>query len=325
VRVKTLWFVLVVVAASIVTFAGVFALVAQPGPTDGALLWLGVTPLTVFVNGPMFLGLLLVYWDARRSAGARRYFSVALWIVSGLEALSVVAIVVYAVLAGAALWLPVVFIATGVSLTALVLVVAPRIGARSVARAPAPAAWTPVPRAEVMRKVRNAAITLVGTFVVAVVGLVFALPGETGGAVRLAAQFACFAASFVLIAYSVSLSRRLRDITGRDLGLTITVARVVLRGKPADLDDEGRAVAAKYAAVMPSVLGFQAAYLGLLWVGLAIQSAGFIESGMSPALSVPILAAFVLVVLIVIPLLVLRIRRASHYARAHADLLPAGG
>lgn len=327
-RVKTLWFVLVVVAASVLTLAGVLALAAQPGQTDGALLWLGVAPLVVFVNGPVFLGSLLIFWDARRSVGGRRYFVVALWIVSGLEALSAVAVVVYAVLAEAALWLPVVFIATGVSLTALVLVAAPRLGARSAAGSAAPGAWTPVPRAEVMRKVRNVAITLVGTFVAASVGLVFALPGETGEtgeAVRLAAQFACFAAALVLVGYSVSLSRRLRDITGRDLGLTTTVARVVLRGKPADLDDEGRVVAAKYAATMPVVLGFQVAYLGLLWCGLAIQSLGFSASGLSPALTVPTLLAFVLVLGVVLPLLVVRIRRASRYAREHADLLPVGG
>lgn len=323
-RVKALWLVLVVFVASILTVAGVLALVTQTARPDD-LLWLGILALTVFVYGPVFLGSLVVFWDARRSVEARRYVAVAFRIVLVLEALAAVAIVVYAMLEGAAVWLPVAFIATGAALTAVVVVLGPKVGEHRAARAPEPAVWSPVPRAEVVRKVRAAAISFVGTFVVVSVVLIVVLPGDAADALRLSAQLALFVAAMVFIGYSVALSRRFRDITGGDLGLATTVARVVLRGKAADLDREGRVAAAKYATLMPAVLGFQAAYLGLLWVGLAIQSLGFIRMGMSPAVTVPMLVAFVLVIGVVMPLMVVRIRRASRYAREHADLLPAGG
>jgi len=325
VRVKALWFALVVVITCALAFAGVLALVAQPPHPHGSLLWLGAISLAVFVSGPLFLGSLVVFWDARHSVEARRFLSVALWIVLGLDGVAAVAIVVYAVLAGAAPWLPIAFVATGAALTALVLILGPRIGRRVAARAPRPAVWTPVSRAEVVSKVRTAAVTLVATFVVSSAALLVALPGEAAAAVRVSAQLACSVGAVVLVVFALSLSNRVRDIMGRDLGRMTAVARVVLSGRPAELDDDERVAAAKYASVMPVVLAFQTAYLGLIVAGLGIQSLGLVGSAVSAATAVPIAASFVVVVAVVMPLMLTRIRRASRYAREHAALLPAGG
>lgn len=323
--VKALWFVVIVAVSVVLAFAGVFALVVQPEPASGALLWLGVGPLTVFIFGPVFLGSLVVFWDARQSVESRRYFAVTLWIVLGLEALAAVAIVVYAALAETALWLPVVFIAAGAAITGLVLALGPRAGERSAARAPAPTGWTPVPRREIVQKVRVAALTLVGTFVVFCVALLFVLPDEVATAVRFAAQLAFTVTAIVLIAYSLSLTRRVRDITGRDLGRTAKIARVVLRGKPAELSDDERVVAAKYAAAASVMLAFQIGYVCLIWAGIAVQQVGFLDTGLSPTLAVSVLVAFVAVIVVLMPLMVARVLRARRYAREHADLLPSSG
>jgi len=324
-RVKALWFVLIVAVSVVLAFAGVFALVVQPEPPSGTLLLLGVGPLTVFIFGPVFLGSLVVFWDARQSVESRRYFAVTLWIVLGLETLAAIAIVVYAVLAETALWLPVVFIAAGAAITGLVLAVGPKAGERSAARAPASSGWTPVARREIVHKVRVAAITLVGTFVVFSVVLLFVLPDELATAVRFAAQLAFTVTAIVVIAYSLSLTNRVRDITGRDLGRTAKIARVVLRGKPAELSDDERVVAAKYASAASVMLAFQVGYVCLLWAGIALQQVGFLDTGLSPALSVSVLVAFVAVIVVLVPLMVVRIRRASRYAREHAGLLPSSG
>jgi len=323
--VKVLSFVVLVIVATALMVAGGQAIaLVRPAPSAGEI-GLGVVPLTVFVFVPVYLGSIASYYDVRRSAKSRRYYRVYFWVAIALESLAAVATVVFAVVAGAPVWLPVIFIATAAVLLAIALTVGPKLVRRGESNAPTPTAWTPIERREISRKAWIVAVTFVVLLVVGLVLTALLLPHDVATGVQFALQFAAIIASIVCIVFSLPYARRVREETGRDLDRTTKIAKVVLRAKPLELDDDEQLVAAKYSAVVPTFLAFQLGYIGLLYLGLGSQQIRLLADGVDLGLSIPILIIFVVVIVVLFPLMIVRIRRARRYAREHAHLLPAAG
>lgn len=326
---KVLAFILSVVLAGALVFAGSLLLVvAAPDASPGVLV-LALVPLTVFLYGPTILGSIRAYWDVTGSDESRRYFALWYRIILALEVLAAVAIVLFTVLAGAPAWLPLVFITGGALLTVLALLVGRALRRRDVARAVAPPPWAAISRHEIVRKIAVIAIVFVAVLVIGIVvfTVLLSMSEKDVPTVALsllfAAEFAFFGASFACSIVTLPLNRRLRDSVGGDLGLLRKVGRVVLKAKPIDLNLEEQVKAAKYAVLVSVVFPFQLAIVVLLYAGFVLQQVQFLVTDIQSPFAVFFLIAFPVLLVVLVVLHAVRIRRARRYARQHADLVPA--
>jgi|GEM_PF-1499585 len=325
--VKVLAFVLSVLIATALVAAGTALIVIQSPSRSLGLDLVAIFALTAFVYGPLLLGSVTSYWDVRGSAGSRASFRRYLWVVLGIEALAAIAIVVYSVVAGTPIWFPIVFIVGGAVLTVVGLTIGRALHRHEQAHPRAEEPWRPVSRHEVSRKVLGIAVTFVAVFVVGLV--VFGLLGASDGAPSLgdqltfAFQFATIGAALTAILVSVPLNRRLRSTVGGDFGTIRTVGKVVLGNKKVELDHAGQVAAAKYATIIPTILGFQLSYLTLLYLGLGTQQVRMILGGRNEAFTIGFTILLIAFLVAFIPYVVVRIRRARTYAREHAELLPS--
>ncbi|WP_442542520.1 hypothetical protein ACSBOX_11250 [Arthrobacter sp. KN11-1C] len=324
---KVLAFIFSLVIATGLMLGGTILIFFQsPRHSMGPQL-LAIFALTVMTYGPLSLGSLTSYWNVRRTAGSHRFYKRWLWVVIGLEFLGAIAIITFAVVVQAPVWLPVLFIAGGIALTGLSLLMG-RLLRRHDEAHPLPPSWAPITRYEIQRKIAIIAITFVVVFAIAAVVLGVVGVGSHDAASQVGAQplfalaFALFAAGFACVIVSLPLSRRLRDAVDRDLGTIRKVAKVVLSNKKLDLDQSEQVAAAKYAAIIPTTLSFMLGYLILLYLGLGIQQMQHLISGQVDAFTIGFSAFLVAALLIFIPIYAVRIRRARIYARNHADLLP---
>jgi len=326
-RVKLLTLVVLVVVATALTAGGILLVFAVvPAPSSPALL-LAVGSLTVFVMGPLVLGVVAAYWDVRTSAEAAKHYLVYRRVVLGLEALAALAIVAFALLEQTSAILPLAFIAAGAVLTVLALVFGSKMNLGGDDRAAEPAGWRPVDRAQVVRSVWIAASTFAAVFALVAVLLASLAPAEFGLGERLvyALEAASIVTSVVCIVQSLTYSSRVRDLTRRDLGLTTKLAKAVLSAKRVELDDGERVLAVQYASLVSTLLGFQLAYFALLYTGITIQQVLLVGRDIEPEISIPILVLLVVALGLLFPQLIVRIRRARRYAREHGDLLPVTG
>ena len=296
---------------------------AGVGPLGIAL---AVGALSILIYGPVILGSLTAYWNVRRSEGATRYFRRYTLVILGLDALGVVAIILYAVITGAPAWIPALFIAVATVLMVAARLVGPWLLRRDEARPHPTDEWRPIGHREIMRKIVKIAATFVVTLAVGLVVFGLLLPArsdalEFGSAIFSSIQFAFIASAFAGIIVSLPISRQLRTVSDGDLGLTRRFGMVVLRNKSIELDARETALSARYAAVMSVVLSFQLTYFVLLYLGIGLQQVQGLVSGRMGVASIG-LPLFLLVALIVlVPLMLVRIRRARTYAAEHAHLL----
>jgi hypothetical protein len=98
---------------------------------------------------------------------------------------------------------------------------------------------------------------------------------------------------------------------------------VVLSRRPPSLPDADRTTAARYASLISIHFIFQLVYLSLLYVGIGLTQVKGLMDGNPSGVSTGLLILLVVMLLVVVPMSVLRIRRARRYAAAHADLLTA--
>jgi hypothetical protein len=333
--VKILAFILSIIVATALLMGALFLIIFTAPRHLGTGLGLvaGIAP-AIFIYAPLTLGSLTTYWDVRNSPASRRYYARWLWVTVGLEVLAAIALVVFAVVAPAPIWVALLVIGVGIVLT----IIAPVIG-RALLRydrkrrpdADADASWTPITRTEIAKKVRAVGITFLVAFIIAGVGFVV-LDATTsksgidaGDDVVYTLNLALIAAGFACVVVTLPLNRRLRESVTRDVGLLRKVSKVVLRGKQVDLTADEQKAAAKYAVVMPVILTFTLAYIALLYLGLALVQVRQLVSGEDLSGSGPIFLGLYAVVLVVFfPLYIVRIRRARRYAHDHADLLPTG-
>ncbi|WP_085367472.1 hypothetical protein [Leifsonia sp. NCR5] len=320
---KVLAFILSTVLGTALVAGGVLLIVTQSSRHSAGLDLLAIFALTILIYGPLVLGSLTSYWDVRGSQGSRSFFLRYLWVVVGLEVLAAVAIVLFAVLAGAPVWLPILFIAGGAVLTPLALAVGGLLQRHEQAHPRADDEWMPVGRREIQRKVLIVAGIFVAAYAVGVVAFGALLSPDIGGALVIALQFASLAAAVACIAFTVPLNRRLRSTVGGDLGTVRKVGRVVLSKKDLDLDPAERVAAAKYAAIVPTVLSFTLGWTTLLYLSIAVQQVRSIVEGQNAAFSVGLAVLLVAMLVFLVPYYAVRIGRAQRYAREHAAELTA--
>ncbi|MET4782731.1 hypothetical protein [Glaciihabitans sp. UYNi722] len=324
---KVLALVLAVLLADGLVIGGAFLLVGEGSP-DSALFLLAVASLTVFVYGPLILGSITAYWNVRKSPESRKYFAWWLGIVIGLEVLAAVAIVVYAILVEADVWLPIVFVGGGVVLTAVALLVGRWLLRREETHPAVEQLWAPISRKDILRRIRIVVITFAAILVVGMVvfTLLAGLIGDPRIGLSFAVQFAFTAAAIACVLVSLPMNRQLRATVSSDLGRLRKIAKVVIRGKQLELDDDEQVAAAKYSVLISITMPFQMGYLLLIYIAIGIQGVRSLVSGDSSAflivLSASTLVLFVAVLVIFFPLSFRQIRHARRYARDHADLLP---
>jgi hypothetical protein len=186
----------------------------------------------------------------------------------------------------------------------------------------------PVSGARIRRAIAIVAIVFAAVFVVGALGTtgLFSLsthPVRTGEVIAGGANLAFLAAAIACILVSLPFSRALRDASGRDIGRGVTLAKVVLRGRSSPLDDAGQRAAVRYALLAPTALAFQLGYVVLLYIGLGFQQLASMIDGDHDALPLSFLLVLGVVLVVIIPLFVARIRRARRYADEHGAALDA--
>ena len=313
-------YALMIVVATALTLGAALLIVFNFADADRTLRIGSATAAPFLVMGPVVIGGLAGYWDHRASRESRRLLG---WWFTGVAAIDVIAaafIVLAAMSARAPVWVPILLVVGG----AVLLGVARPLGAlfrrteppmspvpdRSVTEAPA-----------VRRAVRAIVVTFVVSAVVAsiVAGVILTVghrdPGDVAQSVLLAGQLTFTATAVAAALVSLPFSGALRDTGGRDIARLRRFAKVVLQGKPVQLDDAETWSSVEYATTIQLVLQFQLVYVGLLYTGITFQ---FVSSALRGQVSsVFFLAGLVVVLVVIVPLAVRRIRRAHRYVRQH--------
>lgn len=316
-------FILTIVLATGILMGGVVLLVLQSDIENPAWIFAMSLAIIPFVYGPLTIGSFRAYWDVDGSDESRRYFRRVVRFVIGLEIVAAVVTVVSAAASSNGPLIPVVFIGTGVVLTAVALLVGP-VAYRYDRAHPTPQReWAAIQPAEIRRKIMTIAITFVGVLALGLVGLVvvnvLAPRALTVAQLLLfALSFACLAAGGVAILSTLKWNRRLRDVTDRDPARLRRIGRVVLRKKQEELDPRDVTAATRYAAVISITMSFQLAYLVLLYAGIVLQQINTMAEGLGGGFSIFLIALPVVVLAVILPLQVVRIRRARRYIREHA-------
>ncbi len=326
---KVLAFILAMLVSTGLAVGGVYVICGlTPDASIGAVI-LASTALSVLTYGPLMLGSVTAYFDVRASSYSRRTFRLWLIVIGALEVASGVCIVAYAVLAGAPVWVPVVFIGTAIALTAISLGVGRWIFKRDRSRS-SDEPWSPVSGEDIRRMILIVALTFVIGLVIAMVTLMLLArsvqPARITPTLVMAVAIAFFAAAFACSMVTLKLQRRLRTLAGHDLGQTRKLTKAVIGRKPVELDDGETVVATKFAVLVPTILGFQVGSVLLLYVAIILQQAVLIaQSGLGSPFFIGIVCAMVAMLALLLPLHARRIGRAREYVKTHADLLPSTG
>lgn len=308
--------------------AGVAVVMNTPDDAIG-LIMLATLAATVFVYGPLVLGSMTANWDAKKSEESRRYFRRWYRVMGGLEAVAAVAIIVYGVLAHAPVWLPVVFILGGALLTVVAVIVGAGLQRHEEKHPRVAQPCTAISRQEIANKITKVLVTFVIAFAVLLITLVLVPPVidelKVDGAVLAACGFAFMVDGIACAIVSRSFSQRLRDSVDRDAARLGQLAKVVLRKKKADLAPADQVAAARYAAMMTTVLPFQFATLTLVYIGLGLQQVLSLVTGSANPFSVFLIVFFAAWLIVFTPLYARQLNRARQYADEHAELLASEG
>jgi hypothetical protein len=322
-------FILSIVVSTVLLLGGAFLLVVQASDSTSTVwVFVATVAMMMFVYGPLTLGSFRAYWDVTGSEESRTYYRRVLLVVLGLEVIAAIVTVVYAVSTAAGVVIPVVFIGSGAALTAVALIVGPAFYRYDRAHRPPDPGWVGIERRQVTRRLLAMAITFLGVVALGVIGfeIVSGFAGRAlsvGQVLAFSLEFGFFAAGAVGLFSTLGWIRRLREVTDRDPSRLRRVARVVLRKKSIDLDERDLVAAARYAAVISVTLSFQTAYLVLLYAGLVLQQVTLLVTGENAGFSLFIVVLLVAVLVVILPLQIVRIRRARRYATEHAEQLDA--
>ena len=299
---------------------------------DAGALYFALIPVVVFAYGPLVVGSLRTYFDPARSADGKRYFQRVMWIVIGLDVLSAIAAFVFTALVGASIWLPVVTIVVAAAMLAVAVLVGDALRKRDDRLDPAEPVWRPVDRRLIRRKIATVAVTFGVAFILVTIVLSVVLRSTASdmaagelwvNAVSFGLIFGFFASGFACVLVALPITRALRGSLNKDAGRARKFARVILQHKNIELTEEEQAPAARYASLLSVSLGFNLAYISLLYAGILLQNVTFYLREPDDALMFGLLALFLIVLyLVILPLTIRRIRRARTYANDHADLLP---
>ncbi|MBM6622329.1 hypothetical protein JTF08_11980 [Micrococcaceae bacterium RIT802] len=328
---KVLAFIFSLLVLSGLCMGGVLLVITQTPDAPLGLSVLAAGAIQILVAGPVLLGAMLAYWNFKESADGQRYFHRFILVTVVLEVLAAIAVVLYAVLAPAPGWIPLLAIGTCVALTVTAWGIGPRIRLHEDRHRVAKTGWTPVPRVEIRRKTAIIATTWGAGFILSLVGipaLFLALDADgfgVGRALLVAVQFAFLAAAVAALVVAFPLLRHLREIARGDFGLAKKIGKVVLSRKSQELDAQEQRAAAEYAAAFPVASSFQLAYFALLYAALCLQQVQGLSMPEGRVFSAVLLAFLLLVFLGYLPYYLRQLKRARRYAHDHADLLPEPG
>ncbi|MDJ0337299.1 hypothetical protein [Cryobacterium sp. PH31-O1] len=320
---RVLAFILSIVVSTALLMAGVVLLVVETKETDSVWIFIASLAMVVFVYGPLTLGSFRAYWDVTGSKESRRYYRRIVLVVLALEVLAAIVTVIFAILTVAGPLIPVAFIGGGVILTVTAIFLGPAIYRYDRAHPRAVSAWVAIEKAAITKRIMATTITFLGVLVLGLIGT--AIVNGVATNVLSVPQMLLFALSFAFISSgavcvfsTLGWSRRLVDVTDRDPSRLRRVVRVVLRNKPADLDGRDLVAAARYAAVISVTLSFQLAYIVLLYAGLFLQQINVLRTGIADTFSIAIIVFLVVILAVLLPIQIVRIRRARRYSRDHS-------
>ncbi|MEJ3403687.1 hypothetical protein WDJ51_02960 [Rathayibacter sp. YIM 133350] len=313
------------IVATALLLGAIFLLIRTTPHVAPGFILLSTTALTVFIYAPVFLGAVLAYWDMSVSPDARRFFRRLLGWTIAVEALGVLAIILWAVLVGAPAWLPAVFIVVAAILLGIAIVVGRALmrHEQSHPRPQRPAtAWT---RKEIWVRVAIIAAAFVVTAVIVIVIFISVGLLEDADKVWTPVSFALQAGFFVSaltgIVLAAPMNRRLREALGSDVTRARVIVKVVLRRKRLLLDTQERRAAVRYATLVPTLLVFSVIFLTLLYCGIGLQQASMLARGPGSLISAILLPLLAIVYVWFIVQTILRTRNARAYLRDHvADL-----
>ena len=306
--------------AILLTLAGALAIAAQnPRPSDWAL---GVTipALLVLSCAPVVPWLIAVFSPADGHAHEEGPQRGALRVMLTIQGIAGIALVVLAILGQAAPWLPVLFTGASALVTALALRTRQQVRERIGTATPEPSEWTPLEPGFVWRRAAVIAAVFAAVFLTLfVVTTLTSAPADERFFV--AFQIAAIVASIAGAAVTLSISVRLSDTVGRDRNRSSRIGKAVAGRVAVQLDENERVVAARYATLLPALLGFQAAYMLLLFAGIGASQLAFTSDNTAVTISRVIFTLYPVILCVLIVQSVIRARRARAYSRAHADLL----
>lgn len=316
-------FILFIVITTGLLMGGVFLLVVHTDDKYAIWVFVALLALMIFVYGPLTLGSVRAFWDVTGSEDSRRYYRRVILVVIGLEVLAAVVTVVYAVVTRAGALIPIIFIGGGVLLTAVALLVGPALYRYDRTHRPPASDWVAIEPSQISRRILATVITFVGVFALGIIGLgiantVFPRTLRVAQLLPFALSFAFIISGGVSVFSTTGWNRRLRDVTDRDPSRLRRVARVVLRNKNIDLDDRDLVAAARCAAVISVTMPFQLANIVLLYAGLLLQQIPALQNGSANEYSIIVIILLIAFLVVLLPLQIVRIRRARQYARTHA-------
>lgn len=300
------------------------------GDAPNGLLVAAAAASPFLVFGPLVVGSWAASFDHRTPSGRSRYLQRAFFVVLAVDAVAAVIVVIASASAGAPVWVPIVLIGA----SAVLFAIARPIGSRLRGLEPPMVDLHDqvVPGPDIIRRKAIAiAVTFVVAAVVSAVGvavlnvLVHSRPEDALVLVLLAAQLTFLATAFAAIIVALPFARLLRDAGGRDVDRLRRFAKVVLRGKDLTIDEAERPAAVRYAQVVQLVLQFNTSYIALFSTSLAFQFVSRMASGGMVVFSAVFLVLMVGFLAWLLPLNVLRIRRARRYVEAHSTSNPPVG
>ena len=320
---RILAFILSIVIATGLCVGAAFLLATQSRNDDSLSIFTAAPAMMIFVFGPLTVGSFRAYWDVTGSQDSRRYYGRILLVVIGLEVLAAIALVVSAALTSAGPFIPVVFVGAGVILTTVALLLGPVLYRLDLAHPASTPRWVAIEKAEITKRIAASAISFLGVLIVGIIvlGIVGALAPNAVSVTQtllLALSLAFIVSGAVCVFPTLGWNRLLRDLIDRDPARLRQVARVVIRNKHVDLDEQDLEAAARYAAMLSVTMPFQLGSIVLLYVGIALQQINALQNPATANFSVWIIVLLIVALAFLLPLQVVHIRRVRRYARDHA-------
>ena len=323
---RILAFISSVIVATVLLMGGVVLLVVNTPQKNPFWILIAVLAMSIFIYGPLILGSFRAYWNVTSSTDSARYYRRLLVIVLGLEVLAAIVTIAFAALTSTGPLIPVVFIGVGVVLTVAALLFGPAFYRYDLAHPAATSGWVAIEKPQIRKRILAIATTFLVVLVLGMTALTIlnALSPHTLNVLQtllFALSFACIFAGGVSAFSTIGWNRRIRDVTDRDPSRLRRVARVVIRQKPVDLNEQDLVAAARFAAVISVTMSFQLAYLVLLYAGTLLQQINALATSDPSDFIIVIVILLLATLAILLPLQIVRIHRARRYARDHhADL-----
>jgi hypothetical protein len=317
-----LYYGAVVAASVLATFAGSLVTADFEGAAPGQRVAARVGA-AVLVYGPLLLWSVVLdgrrgqlWWGAGTITASVVASGTLVWSCSHSSSPRTIVLAVLVILIGAALIGVAIPIGAGIR--------------RWTTRHPS-AEWTPIVAGleGIPRRVRLVAGTfLIATVVGGISSAAFADTGRREGpwaTVLSTGGLACIAAAVVAAFAGLGFVEVLRDVTAGDPIARRRVNGVVFRRRTTPLDLDETRMAVDYAAASVVMQRFQSGHAMLLVLGAGAGLMRDFLRGDNGGFDDVLVGSYLVILVVLVPLTVARLRRASQYVAAHAEFLGPTG